>query len=53
MNNDPVSIRRLINPLNMPIPMNAATHEPSASRSSDFGPLCAAVFIICADKTRR
>jgi hypothetical protein len=53
MNNEPVSIRRLINPLNTPIPMNAATHEPSASRSSDFGLLCAVVFIICADKTRR
>src|SRR5215510_13807531 len=47
MNSEPVSIRRLISPLNAPMPMNAAAHEPSASRSSDLGPLRAFEFMIC------
>src|SRR5262245_30447078 len=47
MNSEPVSIRRLISPLNAPMPMNAAAHEPSASRSSDLEPLRAFEFMIC------
>src|SRR5262245_5170229 len=47
MYNEPVSISRLMRPLNTPMPMNAAAHEPSASRSSDLGPLRAFEFMIC------
>jgi hypothetical protein len=50
MYNDPVSISRLMRPLNAPMPTKAARHEASASRSSAFGPLGAVVFIICAGK---
>src|SRR5215510_7778087 len=50
MYNEPVSISRLMRPLKRPIPMNAARHDPRASRSSDFGPLGAVVFIICVGK---
>src|SRR5262249_32053511 len=47
MYNEPVSISRLMRPLNAPIPMKAARHEATASRSSDFEPPRAVVFIIC------
>src|SRR5262249_5324489 len=50
MYNEPVSISRLMRPLKRPIPMNAARHDPSASRSSDFGSLGAVVFITCVGK---
>src|SRR5262249_55137164 len=46
MYNGPVSISRVMRPLNAPIPMKAARHEASASRSSDFEPPRAVVFII-------
>src|SRR6266540_1594523 len=36
MNSELVSIRRLMSPLNAPMPTSALLHDPNAARSSDF-----------------